>query len=251
MFALAAPWIPLLMTTQAAQANERRFTYVYDTLVLPLDIREIEPWVTLTPANVGGYRLATRLEFEFPVTERLMSALYLNGGASFTSAGLESVSSEWKLNVLNRALKPVGLALYGELTAGPHVAELEGKVLLDKEMDAFLAALNVVGEAEWEWEDGEDGVEQAFYGVLELLGGLAWVPAGGPPSVGVEVVDVLVFEPGEGLTRHRLSAGPTVGLARTGWWGAVTWMPELLDGLGADAETLSSYSVRVLLGFDI
>src|SRR6516162_9438009 len=60
----------------AVAANERHFTYTYESAVLPPGAKEIEVWAT------GGFgrneyyaQLDQRLEFEVGLTERLMTAV--------------------------------------------------------------------------------------------------------------------------------------------------------------------------------
>ena len=101
-------------------------------------------------------RLDQRIELEFGVADRLMTAFYLNyewkagdangaepGGGLVTEQGA-SISNEWKYKIADRVADPLGVALYGEFTLGLHERELEFKVILDKQLGRFLLAGNLV-----------------------------------------------------------------------------------------------------------
>src|SRR5206468_7233929 len=69
----------VLLVATPAGATERRFTYTYESATLGAGEREIEPWTTLRLGRNEYYRaLDNRLELEFGVTDRLMTAWYLN-----------------------------------------------------------------------------------------------------------------------------------------------------------------------------
>jgi hypothetical protein len=62
-----------------ASANERHFTYTYETAVLPPGAREVEVWSTgRLMREQRSTRFDERVEFEVGLTERLQTALYLN-----------------------------------------------------------------------------------------------------------------------------------------------------------------------------
>ena len=137
--------LPLLLAP--ALANERRFAYTYETPVLPAGAVEMEPWTTLVdPGDTTDLQFRHRLEFELGVTNRLMTALYLNWSASAAGMRWQGVSSEWKLNVLSRSIAPIGLSLYAEAQIGPEEYEIEAKVLADLDRGPFIVAVDAVVE---------------------------------------------------------------------------------------------------------
>src|SRR5262245_2737073 len=94
-----------LLAAGAAEANERHFTYVYESATLPTGAKEIEIWTTPRVGREDYYRrFDQRAEFEVGLTDRLQTALYLNFEAVSQETGdvMESefafggVSSEWK-----------------------------------------------------------------------------------------------------------------------------------------------------------
>ena len=143
------------------RANDRRFSYTYETSVLSPGLREIEVWNTYRTGRDYYFRqIDQRVEFEFGVSKNLMSSLYLNYSTSVqdsngvSAGGIRAAdfslgfSNEWKYKMFDRVSDPIGLGLYGEFTLTPEDLELEGKILVDKEIHNFLFAFNGVVERE-------------------------------------------------------------------------------------------------------
>lgn len=238
-----------------ARASERHFTSLYESDVLGPDQRDFEPATTARLGRADFYRrLDERLELEFGLTDRLQTALYLNFStvgagpvsARTSTSQFEGISSEWKLKLTDPVADPAGSALYVELTASALDAELEGKLILDKRAGPWLAAVNLVGEEEWDLEHPAEAPEaelQGQAGVAYLLDN-SW-------SFGLEARVVSTFgEEGSSV----LFAGPTVTYASKSWWAALSLQPQLVALSGAtdgglnlaDHERLEA---RLLLGF--
>lgn len=68
------------LLSQSSYADERSFSYIYEANVLPRGKAELEQWITNQNGRKDGDYSAWnfRTEFEYGVTERYMSALYLN-----------------------------------------------------------------------------------------------------------------------------------------------------------------------------
>lgn len=247
----------LLSLLLPALANERRFAYTYETPALPAGAVEIEPWVTLVPgADNTGLSFRHRLEFELGVTDRLLTALYLNwsaGPGSFTWAG---VSSEWKYTLLSRVVAPIGLALYAEGQLGPEEWELEAKVLADIERGPFVAAVDLVGEYEARrdlalaedgtlsasWE-GEYLVQAYVAGSYEVAGRL---------GLGAEARSSTRIRP-EDTVQTTLAVGPALAWRTPGWWAATTFLPRVAAIVPTDDTLIDDqpWEYRVLLGFHL
>lgn len=232
------------------RANERRFTYLYESLVLTRGARELEIWNTYR-ANRGYYyrRLDQRIEFEFGLGNNLMSALYLNsswrlqdengaaaGGDAVPSQEV-SISSEWKYKVLDRVANPVGLGLYGEATVGLNGVELEGKLLMDKQVGNLLLAFNGVFEHEWETEleNGISNTEKEAN--LEFDLGASYMLSGSF-SLGLECRNTNTLKKGE-VENSVLFAGPVLAYSDENWWAALTVMPQVTAFKGATNGNLS------------
>src|SRR6266540_2173459 len=125
-----------------AHANRRRFSYIYESAVLPKDAREIELWNTLRLNKKNFYRrLDQRVEYEWGLGGGVQTSFYLNhtAKAEQTTDGIEtenemSFSNEWKFKLFDAYADPLGLGLYAEWTAAPTELELEGKLLVDKSL---------------------------------------------------------------------------------------------------------------------
>jgi hypothetical protein len=255
------PQVLLIMALSAtgASASERHFNYTYESAVLRPGARELEPWNTFRLGRSSFYsRLDTRLEAELGLTDRLQTSLYLNlkaesadtpGGRS-SSTELEGISSEWKMKLSDPVADPAGVALYGELGAGPSEVEIEGKLILDKRAGHFLGALNLAAEHEWSFESPETEREKAF----ELDAAGCWFLTR-RLTAGLELRSHLVIPPGGEPTRSALFLGPTVAYATEGWWVAASVLPQVRALAGAsdghlDLVEHERVEVRVLFGLE-
>ena len=121
-------------------------------------------WTTLRGGRNDYFRgIDHRIEFEIGLGKRLQTAFYLNYGYS---RGIEtqneiqsentstsySFSNEWKFKLTDPVANALGSALYFEYGIGPDESELEGKIILDKQVGRTLHAFNIVGEYEFEKE---------------------------------------------------------------------------------------------------
>lgn len=162
-------WMSLLVTASViahagvSRANERHFSFTYESPTLPRGHAEIEPWVTTRFGRQQYFMgLDYRIEFEGGITDRLLGSVYLNGGSFAAGDGMgrtsgsefSGISTEFKYRILDPVADPIGLALYTELTIGPEFIELEEKIIIDRRVGDFLAALNVVYAHEWNYRGG-------------------------------------------------------------------------------------------------
>src|SRR5438270_930703 len=85
----AAVAVSILSLPAISLANERHFTFTYESPTLPRGHSEIEPWVT---ARFGRQQyfmgLDYRIEFEGGITDRLLGSVYLNGGSFASGDGM-------------------------------------------------------------------------------------------------------------------------------------------------------------------
>lgn len=153
--------VALLIPSQT-RAGARRFTFVYEaTTAAPRSI-EIENWVTWSthqPGNAGFNRLDFRHEIETGLTDRLQAAIYVadwswvNDPAARTNTTRYTDSAlELVYNLSHPVADPIGSAIYGEVRGGDEFLELEGKVILQKNIGRWVFAYNATLEAKWEGE---------------------------------------------------------------------------------------------------
>jgi hypothetical protein len=150
--------ISLLFNTAVIYAQDRLFTYTYQSNVLNKGQKEIEIWTTMKNTRENFYRAFNhRLEFEVGLGSKLQTSFYLNYGYSKSikdNNNIESIntensysfSNEWKLKLTDPVINPIGSALYFEYTLGTDETELEGKLIFDKQIGKTTQAINIVGE---------------------------------------------------------------------------------------------------------
>jgi hypothetical protein len=255
-------------TLVSARADERFFTYVYESEVLPKGGWEFEQWVTYRKGFPEGDRAFSqhlwdfREEIEYGLTERLTTALYLNfrqeqlvaretGLEDSSEFSFKGVSAEFKYQLFNPNKQPVGLALYFEPTYNGNEQELEYKILLSKNLgDHWVFAANAVYEQEWEHEEGETEKES----VLEFTAGAAYrlTPNW---ALGLEGRYHSVYE-GLGLNDHLGTGwfvGPNVHYGSAKWWGTLTVLPQVAghpsDG-GINHTEHQTFETRLIFGLN-
>ena len=232
----------MALIVSSARADERFFTYIYETETLPQGKWEFEQWLTLRQGHPKGDRNFNqsiwdfREEIEYGLTDKLSISGYLNFRADQYVARNEDVqdsseflfkgvSAEFKYQLLSPNTDPVGLSLYFEPTYNSNEQELEYKVLLSKNIgDSWVLAANASFEQEWKHEEGTTGKESVF----ELSSGVAYriTPHW---SIGLEARYHSVFE---GLMLNEdigagLFIGPNVHYGRANWWGTFSVAPQI------------------------
>jgi hypothetical protein len=220
--------------TAVSHANERRFTYTYESAVLSPKERELELWSTYRTGRASLYsRLDHRLEWEWGLTDRLMTAFYFNWsdvtqagttpGSTMKSSQWKGISSEWKYKLSDPVADALGSALYGEATLGTDEVELEGKLILDKRWGRNLLAFNAVVEGEWEREPG--GLEYEETAWENVLGVTRFFTP--RFAAGFEVRNHNEFNTRGRAEHAALFAGPVVSYGGDGWWLAFSVLPQL------------------------
>jgi hypothetical protein len=236
-------FIAAVMAALGVQAQDRVFSYTYQSNVLNKGQKEIEVWTTLGAGRQDYYRgLNHSLEFEIGLGGKLQTAFYLNYGYNkgiasengtdflFTNNSY-SFANEWKLKFSDPVADKLGSAVYFEYALAPGETELEGKLILDKQTGKFIHALNLVGEIEFEKEFGAYGnkleaeTEKEFkmewnYGFSYKINE-RWF-------AGIEVMNENVFAEGK-LEKSLLTAGPVIAYSGQGFWMNFTLMPQLTD----------------------
>ena len=153
--------------------------------------------------------------------------------------------------MLDTGVDPIGLALYLEFVAGPTLAEVEGKVLIDHRIGPVLLAANLVWEQEWIFRGGEviPRVE------AQVALGAAWMitPA---ISLGIEARSEHRFATSpEWLWQSApIYVGPTVSYATRTFWTALSVCAQVAALQGAsppdvrDLDQREMMQLRLLVG---
>jgi len=160
-FKLSILIVTALIGINESQAQDRLFTYTYQSTVLNKGQRELESWHTLRTGRNDYYaRYDHRTEFEIGLGKNLQTAFYLNltsktktvtnnGTKSLSTSNEIGFSNEWKLKLMDPVANPFGLALYGEVGVASNELELEGKIIVDKKIGNLTIAANAVFEEEF------------------------------------------------------------------------------------------------------
>ncbi|MGC8824529.1 MAG: hypothetical protein ACP5PZ_08020 [Bacteroidales bacterium] len=222
-------------------AQDRLFTYTYQSTVLNKGQKELEVWNTLRTGRDNYYaRLDHRTEYEVGLGNQLQTAFYLNLTAKSAADSIQVVteneigfSNEWKLKLLDPVANPIGLALYGEYTISSKEYELEGKLILDKRINNFTIALNGVYELELEPEIENRETEWEKEHKLDGYLGIAWSVS---PTFALTAEGAWknVLEKGE-LEHSALFAGAGFSYVSDKFWVNFTVLPQLKAFKGAQA----------------
>jgi len=249
-------------------ADARRFNYSYEPEVEAAGDWEFEQSVSLGAARnstVGqkNYNLwKIREELEHGFTDRYTAALYINleaesfrdpaTGNNNASSRFEGVSLENRYQVLNPKTHAVGLTLYLEPRISRDEAELEQKIILGQRCGDWKWAFNLTHSSER--VEGFRKTEGEFETSLGLARDLnsRW-------SAGIELRDFNALPDYSRWEYTAVFAGPVVSYRRSGWWAALTVMPQIYgknfngnpDGnphlVLDDQERLN---VRLMFGFE-
>jgi hypothetical protein len=230
--------LPLVfVAVSICQANERHFTYTHESGVLAPGAREVELWTTYRTGRHEYYtEMDHRAEFEIGLTNKLMTAFYLNWkdvasqDNTTTPASIkkefefEGISSEWKYKMTDPVANKIGSARYAEFAVGTDEVGVEGKLILDKRIGKNLFAYNFVVEPEWHRElNGGLGVPE-----IELENNLAFTHFVTPRfGAGLELRAHSEFTSENKPEHIALFVGPVVSYATEGWWVAFTALGQL------------------------
>ncbi|HEY3371021.1 MAG TPA: DUF6662 family protein [Prolixibacteraceae bacterium] len=252
-----------ILTAVTVQAQDRVFTYTYQSNVLNKGQKEIEVWSTLGTGRQDYYRgLDHSLEFEVGLGGKLQTAFYLNYGYSkgiTQTNGIDvlntnnsySFANEWKLKLSDPVANKLGSAVYFEYTIAPSDVELEGKLILDKQIGRFTNAFNLVGELEFEKEFTQEGnkleAETEKEVKLEWNYGLSY-KINNRWFAGFEVMNENVFAEGE-LEKSILTAGPGIAYMGDGFWMNFTLMPQLANLKGGGRSLIDDDGLQARLIF--
>ena len=257
----------ILLIQNDLTASERRFSYTYETNVLPKGLQEIEVWNTSRIARSYFFRrIDQRIEYEIGLGNNLQAAFYINqtnelkddnGTTALGSISRKTnlgFSNELKYKIFDNVADPIGFAIYGEYTFYPHETEIEAKLLFDKKFDDFLIALNFVYEKENKF-DFKNGLEintteifyEADFGTVYYLNPQF--------TIGMEVVNKNSIV-NSAIDKSVLFAGPTISFSTPNFWVVASYLPQLKAFKGATINNLnlSSYEksyARILFSFEL
>jgi hypothetical protein len=235
-----------------ASADPRPFTFTTDTYAEGKGNFEFEQWATYRhhkDEDPGYNRIDFREEIEFGVADNVDLAFYLpnwtyEDSKEQDNLRFESVGGEVIVYFTNPVTDPVGLGLYNEVSVGEDEIEFETKFLVQKDIDKWIFAYNLVAETALEGvfdDDEENEVE----GELKNTFGVAYAITPGI-LVGGEAIIESTFEDWSEYGDTHVYAGPVVSFQNLGnFWVTVT--PTFLLTQGDDDE--ADVQLRVIAGY--
>jgi hypothetical protein len=150
--------IALFLFSIPTIAQDRIFTYTYQSNVLNKGQRELEVWTTVHQGKNDYFKqIKNRVEYEVGLGSNLQVAFYLNSkqksffesGTIVTEPTEISISNEWKYKFSDPVADAFGFAGYGEISVATDELEVELKAIFDKKIGRTLHAVNLILEPEW------------------------------------------------------------------------------------------------------
>jgi hypothetical protein len=254
----------MLVNVTSIYAQDRIFTYTYQSGVLNKGQKELEVWTTLQNSRTNFFRgLDHRLEFEIGLGGKLQTAFYLNYGYSkgieeidgkqqLISSSAYSFSNEWKYKLTDPVANTFGSALYFEYGLSPSETELEGKIIIDKQIGRSIHAFNLVGEYEFfkDFSPVADkiAVNSGHELKVELNYAIAYTIKEGF-TAGMEVFNENQFSPSSEWENSVLSLGPCLSYSSKGIWINLTFLPQLTNLKGGGLELTEHEKLQTRLAF--
>lgn len=230
-----------------AMGGDRKFAFSYEATTTPPGEVEYEQFVTWKKSKATDSdfdRIDVRHEIEFGLTDRLQMGIYVadwryQDGESVSNNRVEyrDTALEFIYNLTNPVADPIGLALYGEVKLGDQLFELEGKIILQKDMGPWTVAYNATIEAEWEGSDYEEDKGEfaqtvgVSYQVSPRL------------SAGVELLHEVEFDDWEETGRNVMYVGPNMSYRRKGWFVTVAPLFQV-----SDIDSEADFVTRMIFG---
>ena len=237
----------LFLATSDALASSRKTPWLYEPRTMIKGEVEYEQWITWK-TNKKSYtrfdEFRFRHEIEWGVTDKFQLAFYVADWRHKQTATEEhtyfhdvAIEAIYQLQAPNP--DQLGSALYGELKYGSQFIELEGKLLLELELDQINLLYNFTVEAEWEGKDFDEDkgkIENAFAITYQPMPSL---------TLGLQAIWEIEFPDWEEQGDDVVYIGPSVSWQTKGCWLSVS---PLFQATNIDSEP--DLQVRLLFGID-
>jgi len=256
-FLAAGVFSCLFVTT--VRADERRFFNSYGARTEPKGDVEYEQWFNLKTSTEEDRHFKEydfRHELEIGVTDHFQIGLYLSDWKYENSRPLiddkrhrdrvsrgdwKDVAAELIYNFTDPVNDPIGLSVYGEVKGGDELFELEGKVILEKDIGAWAFVYNATLEAEWEEKHlvEDNGEIQQSAGISyqfspRFLAGIELLHEIGIPD----------WKGAQGKAEFYL--GPNFSYRAKGWWFTITPLFQV-----SDIEDEPDFQLQFVMGIDL
>ncbi|WP_428939211.1 hypothetical protein [Fontivita pretiosa] len=251
-------FIGFLVFCATAWADPRPFTFTYDTYPVGKGNFEYEQWVTYrthTQEDSDLTRIDLRHEIEIGLADNFDLGLYLpnwryEDTEDHTGPQFDSISAEFIYYPLNPVTDPIGMGLYMEVGVAEDELQFEPKLLLQKDINNWTFAYNLILETEIEGvfdTEHENEVEGVIGHAIGVSYGIApgW-------QLGAELTIESEYADWEKYQGTVVYAGPAISYQRgtipgtqAGWWVTVTPAFQL-----SDEEDQPDLAVRMIAGIE-
>lgn len=234
--------VTLFLCVFLGHAQDRLFTYTYQSTVLNQGQKELEIWNTYKTGKSNFYsHLDNRSEFEIGLGKNIQTAFYLNltsktrtieenSNKSLETGKEISFSNEWKWKIFDPVANPIGLALYAEYGIGSNEFEFEWKLILDKKINNFTVASNAIYEIEF--KPGFNDNNLGWKKETKMDYNLAFAYSLSPKfHLTMENVYRNVFEEGQ-LLHNAIYSGFGVSHVQQNFWVNFTVLPQIKSFIG-------------------
>ena len=261
------PILILLISTLHTTAQDRVFTNVYQSNVLPAGVKDLEYKLRWKTKRTTFYNaLQQRIEFELGLGKNLQTSLYLNlnnklkldeTSGEIVKESSVGFSSELKWKLSDPVLNKIGSALYFEIGGDGAEWEFEAKLIFDKQINKHLLAFDIVEEVEMETEIEGNEVSYKMEYPLKLDFGYLYA-CGSHFGLGIEAINFNDISPDEGWESSLLFAGPVVNFHGDGWYINLSCLPQIRNLRMTDEYPLNMdligherFETRLLLSFSL
>jgi hypothetical protein len=231
-------------------ATERHFTFTYEVTTSDKGELELENWVTWQfhrgragAPNTNEFDF--RHEFEYGITDRLQASLYFadwhinDHPAGDARLQYDDAALEMIYRLSNPSTDFLGSAVYGEIRGGPDLVELEGKILLQKNVGKWITAYNAVLEGRWigeHLEKREGELSQTAAVSYEINPRF---------TVGAEALHEIDIPNWDKAKKSVVWAGPNASVRFGHWYVTLTALARLSDN-----RNESNVQTRLITGFE-
>ena len=236
----------------AAQAPglSRSFAYTYEAEVLPQDALQFRQWVTWKSDkgmdSVYDY-FGFRHELAYGLTDDWQASLFLSDwyyekadAGTNQDTKWQAVAAQTMYVLSDPAADLIGSALNGEVAVGNDFLKLQGRLVLQMDLDAFTFAYNAALAAQW--DNSQEPTDQGE--IEQTLGVNCQVHPNF--ALGLELLNQIEIEGWSDSDDPLIYLGPVLAAQNNGWW--VTLAP-LFQTTNVDTEV--DFQVRLLAGLDL
>ena len=239
--------IAMIAIQSTLQASSRKTPWLYEPRTMIKGELEYEQWVTLktnkaSDALYDEWRF--RHELEYGVTDKFQLAFYFaDWRHKRTSTEEHTFFHDVAIEGIYQLQAPnpdqLGIGLYGEIKYGSEFVELEGKLLLELELEQTSLLYNFTLEAEWEGQDFDEDKGK-------VINSFAWTYQPDPSiTYAVQVLWEIPIPDWDSRGDSVISIGPSIAWQKDDFWFTISPLFQVTD-----VDSSPDLQVRMLFGID-